>query len=221
MEPLVSFPLITAWEFEQACQAIVTRFGLCGHLQNEWSRVELFKQDLAYLRITRTLHRAIDRAQSDSDEAEDEVHEDDEEALQSRSTGESEMRIEYEVFLSPIYQVPVLYINLEDRNGVVPPTIESLYEHVIPEQFKSHVRHFGVLGGITMADHPATNRPVFFVHPCNTVDALRASFQESKITSDKYILLWMGLVGGCAGLQVPTAIAIGQANSTHANGDAS
>ncbi|KAF2809970.1 uncharacterized protein BDZ99DRAFT_415968 [Mytilinidion resinicola] len=221
MKTLVSFPSITVSEFEEACQAINTRFDLCGHLQNDWSRVDLVKQDVVHLRITRILHQTTKRAHSNIDEAEDEVHEEDEEALQSRSPSESGIRIEYQVFLSPIYRVPVLYLNLEDRRGVVPPTIESLYEQVIPEHFKAQVRDLGVIGGITMADHPITNRPVFFVHPCNTADALRASLEETKITADQYILLWIGIVGGCVGLQVPTAIAIARTNGTHGKSNAS
>jgi ubiquitin-like-conjugating enzyme ATG10 len=45
--------------------------------------------------------------------------------------------------------VPVLYLILRDHNGVVPPTLNTLYNQVIPEHYKTQVRNFGVIGGIT------------------------------------------------------------------------
>jgi len=150
MESIEAFPFMTALEFELACEAINSRFDLCGHLQNDWSRVKVIKQDAVHLSITKMLHVTIGEGHLEDVAAEDEVEEDDEEALQAPSNGARGLRIEYQIFLSPSYQVPVLYLVLEGRGDVVPSTIESLYDQVVPERFKSQVRSFGIIGGITM-----------------------------------------------------------------------
>lgn len=58
--------------------------------------------------------------------------------------------VEYNILLSPSYQVPVLYITIKDSNRAIPSTIETLYQYVVPEQFKAQVESIGVIGGITM-----------------------------------------------------------------------
>ena len=58
--------------------------------------------------------------------------------------------VEYDIVLSPTYQVPVLYFRIRDARCALPPSIDTLYRYVIPEQFKSQVESFGIIGGITM-----------------------------------------------------------------------
>lgn len=45
--------------------------------------------------------------------------------------------------------------------------------------------------------------PTLFVHPCNTADALRELSKSIPITLDNYLLLWLGIAGGCVGLTAP------------------
>jgi ubiquitin-like-conjugating enzyme ATG10 len=52
--------------------------------------------------------------------------------------------------------------------------------------------------------HPITGVPAFFVHPCLLGEAM-ARFGCSKET---YLMLWLGLVGGCVGLWVPKEMAM-------------
>lgn len=51
--------------------------------------------------------------------------------------------------------------------------------------------------------HPVTGVPAFFVHPCMLGDAI-SSFQCSR---ENYLIIWLGLVGGCVGLWVPKEMA--------------
>jgi ubiquitin-like-conjugating enzyme ATG10 len=52
--------------------------------------------------------------------------------------------------------------------------------------------------------HPITGLPAFFVHPCLVGEGM-AGFQ---CTRENYLVIWMGLVGGCVGLWVPKEMAV-------------
>jgi len=103
--------------------------------------------------------------------------------------------------------VPVLYISIRDPEHRYPPTMTTLYEHLVPPQFKAQTENVGVIGGITITEHPLKNRPVFFIHPCQTADVMEASV-ESVITADKYLTIWIGAMGKAVGLNMPLQLAI-------------
>lgn len=212
MITIASFPLISALEFESACRKISERYQAGGHLQSDWEHVRLgqgYEESTVYLSITRTIQGAGGKPESpvEDDEELEAFEEIDEEALQLRVPANHGLMVEYDIVLSPTYQVPVLYFRIRDAGCALPLSIDTLYRYVIPEQFKSQVESFGIIGGITMTEHPVTNLPVFFVHPCNTAAALEASFHEREITSEQYMQLWIGTVGWHVGLRVPIAIA--------------
>ncbi|OCK95381.1 uncharacterized protein K441DRAFT_557173 [Cenococcum geophilum 1.58] len=212
MITIASFPLISALEFESACRKISERYQAGGHLQSDWEHVRLaqgYEESTVYLSITRTIQGAGGKPESPvKDNGELEAFEEiDEEALQLRVPANHGLMVEYDIVLSPTYQVPVLYFRIRDAGCALPPSIDTLYRYVIPKQFKSQVESFGIIGGITMTEHPVTNLPVFFVHPCNTAAALEASFHGREITSEQYMQLWIGTVGWHVGLRVPIAIA--------------
>jgi ubiquitin-like-conjugating enzyme ATG10 len=52
-------------------------------------------------------------------------------------------------------------------------------------------------------DHPATNKPVFFIHPCRTAEVIEASVSGRNIDAHDYLLMWIGALGTCVGLNVP------------------
>jgi ubiquitin-like-conjugating enzyme ATG10 len=58
-----------------------------------------------------------------------------------------------------------------------------------------------------MKEHPATNKPVFFIHPCQTAEAMEAIAGNRRLTANEYLLLWLGAFGKCVGLDVPLALA--------------
>jgi len=59
------------------------------------------------------------------------------------------------------------------------------------------------VGGISAAPHPITDVPAFFIHPCQTKEAMEGL--ECDIRN--YLMAWIGLVGGCVGLWVPSEMA--------------
>lgn len=48
---------------------------------------------------------------------------------------------------------------------------------------------------------------MFFVHPCNTADAIGSIVEERKIEAVEYLLVWIGLVGSCVDLCVTSELA--------------
>lgn len=105
-------------------------------------------------------------------------------------------------------------------------TIESLkvvYKDLVPPSVRPQLEAVGVLGAVslTVSTHalagcnktesskndPVTDMPCFFVHPCQTPDALLAILPD-QITSVAYLQLWLGLVGPCVGLHLPKELAI-------------
>lgn len=52
--------------------------------------------------------------------------------------------------------------------------------------------------------HPLTGVPSFFVHPCLLGDAMNG-FSCAK---EDYLMVWLGLVGGCVGLWIPKEMAL-------------
>jgi len=55
----------------------------------------------------------------------------------------------------------------------------------------------------TLQNHPLTDLPAFFIHPCGTKEAME---QFNCLLKD-YLGVWLGLVGGYVGLWLPPAMA--------------
>jgi len=111
--------------------------------------------------------------------------------------------IDYDIILSPIYQVPVLYFDV--RDAAIPQrfSLEQVYNLVVPESMKAQLENTGIIGGISMINHPCTDMPVYFIHPCRTADAMRKLTTDSSVQLHDYMLLWLGLVGSTVGLCAP------------------
>lgn len=100
-----------------------------------------------------------------------------------------------------------------------------MYEYLVPKQLKSDVQSLAVMGGISMVvrksrlsnksaanqaqNHPITDVPAFFVHPCNTAEAMQDIVGGRSISVEAYLQIWLGLVGGYVGLALPKGLAIG------------
>jgi ubiquitin-like-conjugating enzyme ATG10 len=211
---LSAFPHLTDSEFEVACNSLFQKFHQRRDSQQEWLSVDKLSQhETAFLRITKPLPSRTESASDYGNELDyDEVTEDDEEALHDTTTPQP--TIHYDIILSPTYCVPVLYTSIADTQHRYPPTMNTLYEFLVPPQFKAQTENVGVMGGITITDHPVTSRPVFFIHPCRTVEVMEASIEKGRdVTAEEYLMLWMGSLGKSVGLDIPLALAIHNAHS--------
>ena len=57
-----------------------------------------------------------------------------------------------------------------------------------------------------MKDNPVTNRPAFSIHPCRTAAVLEASLIAPDVTALEYLILWVGAMGKCVGLDMPVIL---------------
>lgn len=203
---LPSLPHLTAAEFNEACEQLQAAFKSKGHKQEIWTSVDTIHQDdTQYLRITKALKTEPATPNIDDDDDEiDQLEEADNEAL---PPSPPQPIISYDIILSPTYLVPTLYIHITDPLHRYPPTIPTLHAHLIPPAYRSQTDSVGVMGGVSITDHPVTGRPVFFIHPCQTAgvmqEVLKGAMGKGNVTPQEYVLLWIGALGGCVGLNVP------------------
>ncbi|KAK4129580.1 hypothetical protein N657DRAFT_563855 [Parathielavia appendiculata] len=116
--------------------------------------------------------------------------------------------VRYEIHLHPVYQAPCLWFSLHDLPAGEQEQalhIDTVFRRLVPEQFKAGLRaSVGRIGGISVDHHPVTGVPCFFVHPCLLGEAMER-FDCSK---ENYLMVWLGLVGGCVGLWVPAEMVL-------------
>lgn len=171
-----------------------------------------------YLRITKLIPAPGEHSvESHESEGEAAIEEDDTEALipSKLSKQDHKLAVQYDVVYSPAYQVPVLYITLSDaatKKSIALPSPDELYRLLVPDEFKSAMRDVGVMGALSMSDHPVTGVPAYFVHPCRTQEALAPFLEDPKSdgsarTALDYLMLWFGVIGASVGLSVPVNVA--------------
>ncbi|OAX78006.1 hypothetical protein ACJ72_07687 [Emergomyces africanus] len=151
------------------------------------------------------------------DEGDDADDDNDPEELIRQPCFSTKLQVEYNIMLSPTYHVPILYFFLHNTNNtssdlsVKSPEglLDVVYNRLVPTQYRSELKGVGIMGGLSIGHHPLSGFPVYFVHPCNTPDALRdVAGSGEVITTETYLILWLSLVGNCVGLHVPSALLI-------------
>lgn len=135
------------------------------------------------------------------------LEETDEEALQPAATVRSKLSVAYEIIHSPSYQVPVLYLTTKGQHAGGQPSLEDVYDILVPNSRRSEMQAVGVLGALSSTEHPLLGMPAYFVHPCRTQEAMAAVSGGHTLRSDEYLLKWLGIVGGSVGLHVPLELA--------------
>ncbi|KAF2212621.1 hypothetical protein CERZMDRAFT_13497, partial [Cercospora zeae-maydis SCOH1-5] len=105
----------------------------------------------------------------------------------------------YDIIYSPSYQVPVLYLSSEPP-GCPDWLLEGVNEPA--------ARVMGIKETVTLTDHPETGRPVLFVHPCRTQEAMTDVLCARKdVVAVEWLLIWFGIIGNAVGLYVPAELA--------------
>ncbi|KAK3495891.1 hypothetical protein B0T13DRAFT_309048 [Neurospora crassa] len=140
-----------------------------------------------------------------------EVEDDDDEAMVLPSKHQQRQKtsygyVTYEIHLHPTYQAPCLWFSLNGLPADEPAfNIDTVFRRLVPDQFKDGLRRAGSVGGISADYHPITGLPTFFVHPCLLGEAM-STFDNVSI--ENYLMVWLGLVGGCVSLWVPKEMAL-------------
>ncbi|KAL8791291.1 MAG: hypothetical protein Q9195_005980 [Heterodermia aff. obscurata] len=205
-------------------------------LENTRMRIELHdEQEAHFLVISRrfslqTLPLAADVALSEQTSNVDEENDEDidDQAVVSVSAHDSPAcSVIYSIVYSPTYQVPVLYFCFRDLPCPYNPnSVDTVYQLLVPQESRTDIESFSIIGGISMAvsiarttslptpadeeeqNHPITDFPSFFIHPCNTAEAMRELLGGRDVKALEYLLIWLGLVGSCVGLFVPKELAV-------------
>ncbi|KAL4996846.1 hypothetical protein BDV10DRAFT_195624 [Aspergillus recurvatus] len=203
---LSSFPYLTNDEFESGCRAFLHRVQVIGTLPMPWLsiRFQTNGQTLKICQILKTGYDSPARSVNNEDAADSQLEawEEDPEAL-IRTSSMRELEVDYDILLSPTYQVPVLYFVL--RRADKPLGIDKVYEYLVPDQHRN-IQNVGIMGGISFGYNPVSGTPAFFVHPCNTADAMRDIASEHGISPEAYLIIWLGLVGTSVGLQLSSEL---------------
>ncbi|GAB7335169.1 hypothetical protein MBLNU13_g07000t2 [Cladosporium sp. NU13] len=192
------------------------------HTHGDWEDVRVLERyGTRYLRITRRIvdNSRAKQASHNSQASEDEVaipDEDDSEALVTPvGTRDCSRAVQCDIVYSPAYQVPVLYLTFAERSTrktIALPSPDEFYKALVPDDFKSPMRSIGVMGALSMAEHPITGTPAYFVHPCRTQEAMsplleNAGPKAEPCSATQYLLLWFGVIGASVGLSVPISVA--------------
>lgn len=206
---------ITSKDLDEALRKLYERWQNLDQI-TDWHDVKIVEQyGTRFLRIEKRLHRNKPEPEpevtaSDKTADSDEDEEDDEEVVHTSPSSASitpPPLIVYEILHSPSYQVPVLYISFKSLSR---PTPDEVYELLVPEAYRGQVRAVGVMGALSVTEHPITGLPVYFVHPCRTQEimAQRRSW-EGEARPEEYLMVWMGVIGASVGLSVPVELARG------------
>ncbi|OJJ87239.1 ATG3/ATG10 family protein [Aspergillus glaucus CBS 516.65] len=218
-EPLLGFPFLKPDEFDYGCRVLCDRF-------HAWQisslgtglSIQFVHQQTSdsMLKISRHIENigvhdeenALMHEPEDLQEPQlEDDSEHDPEALIRATEPNASLQVDYDIALSPTYQVPVLYFTLRWTNHKGPVLgIDAVYQYLVPDEYRKQLKSVGIIGGISFDYHPITGAPMFFVHPCNTADAMRHIAGGQDVTPETYLVIWLGLVGHCVGLHMPSEL---------------
>ncbi|KAF2456710.1 hypothetical protein BDY21DRAFT_271634, partial [Lineolata rhizophorae] len=214
------FPSLSSAEFAAACRELVSRFAARGELQCRWIYAAFDHDCLRIAKVAACSPGGGARGGLDAPdgsygwpEPELERQNDPEELLRP-APRDVELLVEYSVILSPVYCVPVLHFSLRGASAASRADLDFAYRHVVTRGHTEQLRNPGIIGGLSMTNHPHSGEPVFFVHPCNTTAALEACAPDGGIDCFGYLCLWLGIIGGPVGLCVPPTLVVGEVSGS-------
>lgn len=140
-------------------------------------------------------------------EAENDVAEMDEEAVSPAPQLDRSVLIHYDIIYSETYQVPVLYLSVEGQS-YRRLSLDEVYSILTRASTELELRNIGVLGALSLVDHPVHGTPVYMIHPCRTQEAMQSYPPELQSSPLRYMLLWFGLFGNHVGLSIPPALVL-------------
>ncbi|KAL2046092.1 hypothetical protein N7G274_001539 [Stereocaulon virgatum] len=207
---------ITEQKFDEACQRLA-QLAIGTNLPD--SRVEIRRDEgHRYLIISRPLQ--LDHLRQPSarlaisgsgEETPDisvdrsNVEDEDVAAVHHSSASQASSSVRYHILYSISYQVPVLYFFLHGLPTLKARNVDTVYHALVPQHLQDEAKAVGVMGGIGMTNHPINGIPCFWVHPCNTAEAMKDMLKgiEREVSPAEYLMIWFGKVGASVGLSLP------------------
>lgn len=99
----------------------------------------------------------------------------------------------------------MLYLRVHHTQSQ-PRSLDEVYDLLIPSLSSASLRASGVMGGLTMTDHPFDPCVAYMVHPCQSRDAIQVVSAGANNNPQEYLLRWFGIIGGVVGLSVPISV---------------
>ncbi|KAK5951699.1 hypothetical protein OHC33_007378 [Knufia fluminis] len=201
---VVAYPSLTRDEFFQAGEEL-TR--LCEEklTGSSWLNMKWTGHELQIQQRRNETPATSNREDTDSDP--DELVQDDSETFdRACNYPTSSITIDFSIVLSPTYQVPVLWFSFSSQAPTSATALDQVYAVIVSPTSRDGLRQIGVLGGISIANHPISDMPAFFIHPCRTQEALETVRPDNEISPLQYLLLWFGIIGSAVGLSVPADV---------------
>lgn len=145
--------------------------------------------------------------------------------------------ITYDIIYSPTYRVPILYIHKPPPPLITLPDDDNNddddNDNDNPDPFLTHLQNSSSSSSailLSLIDHPATGKPVYFIHPCRTQEAIAEILSLSLSSATRrlgrneggeeeeeerggreggmqWFMAWWGCIGNSAGLSVPMELA--------------
>ncbi|CAH8483377.1 unnamed protein product [Dicrocoelium dendriticum] len=117
--------------------------------------------------------------------------------------------LEYRILFSDAYQVPVLFIRSQDRDGRG-LSMESLIYFLNRTEANLHPNFNGLVLGLSPVEHAHLGTPYYQFHPCRTAELMQETTTELS-PSDlgynvRYLILWMSLICYPLGLRLPNEL---------------
>jgi len=195
-------PFLDKPTFAKICQSFIEKIPEYQYTSLQYSvKYSPYDPEETYLVIKKSiLHQSNQADGSEEIEIEVDGHDDDEIVIfgeddaKTIEHGPTTHTVEYHILLSPIYSVPVLYFNIYPISIASAPVhnISDVYSVLVPAHRLQDIESIGVQGGISQGDHPILQRPFWFIHPCNTAEALKEWGEGLNL--ENYLMIWLGMV---------------------------
>ncbi|KAK5173393.1 uncharacterized protein LTR77_002074 [Saxophila tyrrhenica] len=204
---------ISYQDFEEACEVLCKAWN---NASGNGEEVMILQScGLKHIHIAKPVDKKEDHREANEDEYGEDlervVNEEDAEALIRTSHDKQGPTALYDIVHSPSYQVAVLYVQLRDHTKGIPngmPSPDEMYDALVPAAYRAQLEAVGVMGALSMTEHPISGMPTYFIHPCRTAEAMNDLMKcKGAAKPAEYILLWLGLVGPSVGLTVPVDVA--------------
>jgi len=127
----------------------------------------------------------------------------DDQCICGNTSDERMLSYEYHIIFSESYSVPVLYVNISEKDGSL-LQLKDVWK-LCPDVYQSHIQG-NKWTTLTQQEHPLLGRPFLQLHPCQTSELmakLKKSFLNIDCSSCGYLVVWLSTVGPLVGLELP------------------
>ncbi|KAF4602164.1 hypothetical protein EYR40_005368 [Pleurotus pulmonarius] len=205
---------LTRSQFNEACQAFVSKHNDGGSSSpgngvNGWCWKEhAYIPSMGFLTRTVMLHRTVCDMDSEDQEADEAA---------TKPTATESLSCHQHVAYSASFQVPAFYFNIFASNGSPLPISDVLktafFRSSIREDTKATT--FAVSAGdaafplLSQGDHPVLGTPSWYLHPCETANAVGEIMDEIQHNGDwndemrlvRWLETWFMVVGTAVDLE--------------------